>query len=297
MRFGILRRIAAAAAAIAVLGPAVSRAEDQAAAIEGAKAADRALAAALARSDREAFVALLDPECVFHAGGERAVGPAAVAEAWKPLLTPGGPTLSWEPDAAWAASPDGLVATSGPYRQGGRDRFGRERKGSGRYVTVWRRSGEGRWRVLLDIGTPPAPPPGGVTTKDLAFLSGCWTGTRGTGDGAAVLEERWSEPGRDGLVGAGRTTKAGTLVSFELAHVRDDVDGPVFMASPGGRRETPFALTRLADGEAVFENPSHDFPKRVVYRKTSDGGLVARADGGAGVAAGADEVAMRPCGR
>jgi hypothetical protein len=40
-------------------------------------------------------------------------------------------------------------------------------------------------------------------------------------------------------------------------------------------------LTRLA-GQVIFENPAHDHPKRVIYRKNSDGSLVASIHAGEG---------------
>jgi hypothetical protein len=46
--------------------------------------------------------------------------------------------------------------------------------------------------------------------------------------------------------------------------------------------QTDFKLTRLARQEVVFENPAHDYPKRVIYRKNSDGSLVASIDAGEG---------------
>ena len=36
-------------------------------------------------------------------------------------------------------------------------------------------------------------------------------------------------------------------------------------------------------GELIFENPSNDFPKRVIYRKVDDTALTARIDNGEGV--------------
>ena len=45
--------------------------------------------------------------------------------------------------------------------------------------------------------------------------------------------------------------------------------------SPG----TDFKLVKLTSGEAVFENPTHDFPKRIIYRLNGDGSLTARVEG------------------
>jgi hypothetical protein len=51
------------------------------------------------------------------------------------------------------------------------------------------------------------------------------------------------------------------------------------VAQPGGRAPTAFKLTRAGANEAVFENPAHDFPKRIAYRKEADGSLTARVEG------------------
>ena len=44
-------------------------------------------------------------------------------------------------------------------------------------------------------------------------------------------------------------------------------------------------LTRASSTEAVFENPQHDFPKRIIYRKGADDSLTASIDGGEGTKA------------
>lgn len=40
-----------------------------------------------------------------------------------------------------------------------------------------------------------------------------------------------------------------------------------------------FKLVRNGPREAVFENPEHDFPQRIIYRLESDGALFARIEG------------------
>ena len=44
---------------------------------------------------------------------------------------------------------------------------------------------------------------------------------------------------------------------------------------PFGRASVPFTLTEhdAKARKAVFENPSHDFPKRIVYHRKSDDAL------------------------
>lgn len=88
------------------------------------------------------------------------------------------------------------------------------------------------------------------------------------------------------MLGMSRTVagvRAGVrTVEFEYLRLEQRKDGIYYVAHPKARCPgTAFKLTRLATNEAVFENPLHDFPKRVIYRKTPEG-LVASIDAGEG---------------
>ncbi len=62
--------------------------------------------------------------------------------------------------------------------------------------------------------------------------------------------------------------------------LRQQADGSVvFIAQPAGRGETAFTLQPGSPGAAVFENPQHDFPQRVIYRLDDGGRLNARIEG------------------
>ena len=53
----------------------------------------------------------------------------------------------------------------------------------------------------------------------------------------------------------------------------------MWRASPQGRHPpTGFALVESGPRRAVFENPGHDFPQRIVYERTGDR-LDARIEG------------------
>jgi hypothetical protein len=49
--------------------------------------------------------------------------------------------------------------------------------------------------------------------------------------------------------------------------ISDVPAGVTFTAYLKGQDPTPFVLKPGPDGEAVFENPDHDFPQRVIYRR------------------------------
>ncbi|MGI8734736.1 MAG: DUF6265 family protein [Pyrinomonadaceae bacterium] len=121
------------------------------------------------------------------------------------------------------------------------------------------------------------------TISELGWISGSWQTASG---GRAQIEEHWTQPAGDSMLGMSRTVagvRAGVrTVEFEYLRLEQRKDGIYYVAHPKARCPgTAFKLTRLATNEAVFENPLHDFPKRVIYRKTPEG-LVASIDAGEG---------------
>ena len=123
----------------------------------------------------------------------------------------------------------------------------------------------------------------GWTISDLGWMAGGWQ-TDPTG--RMVSEEHWMRPAAGSMIGMSRTRVGDRTVSFEFLRLEERGDAIYYVASPKGRcPATDFKLTRLSAQEAVFENPQHDFPKRIIYRKNSDGGLTAIVDGGEGTKA------------
>jgi hypothetical protein len=84
------------------------------------------------------------------------------------------------------------------------------------------------------------------------------------------------------MMGVSRTVAGDKTVEFEYLRIEQRDDGIYYVAHPKARCPgTDFKLTRASATEAVFENPQHDFPKRIIYRKTDDG-LTASIDAGEG---------------
>jgi hypothetical protein len=113
------------------------------------------------------------------------------------------------------------------------------------------------------------PAPAKAAIDDLAWLAGTWVGTRG----AASIEERWSPPGGGAMLAASRTVSRGKMTAFEYLRVVERDGGLVYIAQPGGRPPTEFVLTALSTKRAVFENPRHDSPQRIVYEVSAEGQL------------------------
>lgn len=110
----------------------------------------------------------------------------------------------------------------------------------------------------------------------VAWLAGCWS-PQGREAGSA---EQWMAPAGGVMLGMARTLRNGRVVEFEFMQIRVDADGRLrFIAQPQGRPPTEFPLLRHGEAEAVFENPAHDFPQRVLYRREAADRLVARIEG------------------
>ena len=113
------------------------------------------------------------------------------------------------------------------------------------------------------------------TINDLAWLAGCWEANmRGN-----QVNEQWMKPGGGIMLGIARTVAQGKAAEFEFTQIREDKDGSIYyVAKPSGQAEASFKLVKLQNKEAVFENPQHDFPQRIIYRLEAGGSLFARVE-------------------
>jgi len=122
--------------------------------------------------------------------------------------------------------------------------------------------------LLLVAGAHAAPAP------DLSWLSGDW---RRCKDGE-IVEERWLGPRADLMIGANLTSSKSGKASWELLRLVRGDDGWTFWASPMGRPPVPFRMVEDGAQRAVFANPEHGFPARVVYWREGEE-LLARIEG------------------
>jgi hypothetical protein len=72
------------------------------------------------------------------------------------------------------------------------------------------------------------------------------------------------------MLGTSRTVSRGSMRAFEFLRVVERNGGLVYVAQPNGGKPTEFVLTELSDTLAVFENPRHDFPQRIVYELSAE---------------------------
>jgi len=115
-----------------------------------------------------------------------------------------------------------------------------------------------------------------LTLQDLTWLAGGWQ----LANGARCIEEHWTRPSSNMLIGASRTVEGGRTVAFEFLRIEARADGIYYVAQPGGRPPVDFKLSSDNASELVFLNPGHaDHLKRIIYRRQGDGGLEARVEG------------------
>lgn len=128
----------------------------------------------------------------------------------------------------------------------------------------------GLYRHAEDITMPAMAR---ASIDDMAWLAGAWVGKRSTG---ASNEERWSPPFGGAMLAVSRSVNAsGKMFAFEYLRIVERDGGLVYVAQPGGAKPTEFVLTGLSATRAVFENPRNDYPKRIVYELSPEGGLIA----------------------
>lgn len=112
------------------------------------------------------------------------------------------------------------------------------------------------------VAEAPAP-------KPPVWLAGYWLSCEG--DRQTV--EVWIADETGALVGMNQS-----VGSFEHLRIATTDEGYAYVASPGGAPSTSFLMKRDEKERAVFENPTHDFPQRVLYSRDGDE-LTARIEG------------------
>ncbi len=121
--------------------------------------------------------------------------------------------------------------------------------------------------VTLCLCTAAVPAADVPTAREFGWLSGHWCSER---DGVRI-EEFWLPAAGDVALGVGRTVKGGRTTSFEFMRIQTRGGETSLVAVLEGQAPTSFPLTQSGADWARFENPRHDFPKRIEFRRTESG--------------------------
>jgi hypothetical protein len=92
------------------------------------------------------------------------------------------------------------------------------------------------------------------------WMSGYWLSC----ENGAQIAENWFGAGTGTLLGTNLTQ--GEQTSFEFLRVTANGQGGFsYFSMPNGAPVTEFKMMSNENRRAVFENPTHDFPQRVIY--------------------------------
>ena len=98
----------------------------------------------------EAFYNFMAENAILFSSNPPVVGREKIKE-----VMPNDPSyvLSWEPDFAEVSRYGDMGYTSGMYLSIQKEIDGKEKRGKGRYLTVWKKQEDGSWKAIADIGT------------------------------------------------------------------------------------------------------------------------------------------------
>ena len=114
------------------------------------------------------------------------------------------------------------------------------------------------------------------SVSDLQWLAGCWERTVASGR----TVEFWAPASGNLMSGASYTITDSTVREREQLRLWAVGDTLVYEAHPASQARTEFRMRMTDSGtELVFENPLHDFPQRIVYRRQGADSLIARIEG------------------
>jgi hypothetical protein len=110
------------------------------------------------------------------------------------------------------------------------------------------------------------------------WLLGRWENNSAEGN----MSETWTSENDSVMIGSAFVVAANDTVFAESMTLEQQKGQLTFIVSvPGQNDEKPvaFGLTKSSDDQLVFENPKHDFPNKIIYRKFGNDSLVAEISG------------------
>lgn len=104
-----------------------------------------------------------------------------------------------------------------------------------------------------DVDAPEQP---------LNWLSGCWQHVNGT------TQETWTQSYNGLLFGHSLTRRDTRVVAFEDIRIEPRNNQSAYIVSVNGAEGVVFTETDQGEMEITFENPDHDFPQRIAYKRS-----------------------------
>jgi ketosteroid isomerase-like protein len=127
---------------------------------------DTEWAAAAGTTDVERIVSYWTDDAVIYPPREAPVsGKTAIRRYVAESLKIPGFAIGWKPMAAVVSASGDLGYTTGTNSFTFPDAQGRPTTSNGRYVTVWRKAPDGRWRCVIDVWNEAPAPAGAASPK------------------------------------------------------------------------------------------------------------------------------------
>ncbi|MGQ0765724.1 MAG: DUF6265 family protein [Gemmatimonadota bacterium] len=124
-------------------------------------------------------------------------------------------------------------------------------------------------------GRPPAP----ATIDAVSWLEGCWERQARSG---SITTERWFAPRAAAMFGMSATIRNDTLRAYEMLLLRAAGGQLQYIAHITGQPPATFTATLVEPGLVKFENPEHDFPQEITYRRNAPDSVTAVTAGSEG---------------
>jgi ketosteroid isomerase-like protein len=113
---------------------------------------DKAFSAAATSKDIEGALAFYAKDAVVMPPNEpMAMSPEAIRKSFTAFMSAPGLSMSWEPTKAGVGHSGDLGYTLGTYQLSMTGPDGRPISDSGKYLTIWRKQGDGTWKVEADM--------------------------------------------------------------------------------------------------------------------------------------------------
>jgi hypothetical protein len=106
----------------------------------------------------------------------------------------------------------------------------------------------------------------GPEVASLGWMSGCWAMERN----GVKVEEHWSKPAGEVMLGYSRTMRPGRPTFYEQLRIGAREGVIQYVPIVGKQGPIEFALKKSGENEVVFENPGHDYPQRIAYVRNGD---------------------------
>ena len=114
-----------------------------------------------------------------------------------------------------------------------------------------------------------------VEFRKLNFMAGCWQARTGED---AYVQETWTQPNDSLVLGYTQYLTGNKPTQFDFNHIRRTDSTVLLVLSPHGQPSDTFRIKTLADEIASWERSGTKFPGLVMYRKASDGDIIARLE-------------------